>query len=120
MNATHRAFQRRVAYRFEEIIDRRDIESLDSKVLVGRTKDDGRRASARDEFARQSHAVGPRHRYVEEDFTLGFRDVGELLAQRGVEIRYEAIRCWTMRAGPQIAWNLKSRRTTDVSVARGR
>jgi putative transposase len=43
-------------------------------------------------------------------FTLSFRDVEELLAQRGIEVSYETIRCWTMKFGPQIARNLKRRR----------
>ena len=43
-------------------------------------------------------------------FTLSFRDVEELLAQRGVEVSYETIRCWTLKFGPQIAANLRRRR----------
>lgn len=45
-------------------------------------------------------------------FTLSFRDVEELLAQRGIEVSYETIRCWTIKFGPQIARNLKRRRPT--------
>jgi len=43
-------------------------------------------------------------------FTMSFRDVEELLAQRGIEVSYETIRCWTIKFGPQIARNLKRRR----------
>jgi len=43
-------------------------------------------------------------------FTLSFRDVEELLAQRGIEVTYETVRCWTIKFGPQIARNLKRRR----------
>ena len=43
-------------------------------------------------------------------FTLSFRDVEELLAQRGIDLSYETIRCWTIKFGPQIARNLKRRR----------
>jgi putative transposase len=43
-------------------------------------------------------------------FTLSFRDVEELLAQRGIEVSYETIRCWTLKFGPQFARNLKRRR----------
>jgi putative transposase len=43
-------------------------------------------------------------------FTLSFRDVEEMLAQRGIEVSYETIRCWTIKFGPQIARNLKRRR----------
>ena len=40
-------------------------------------------------------------------FTLSYRDVEELLAQRGIEVSYETIRCWTLKFGPQIAANLR-------------
>lgn len=43
-------------------------------------------------------------------FTLSLRDVEELLAHRGIEVSYEAIRCWTIKFGPQIAANLKAKR----------
>ena len=43
-------------------------------------------------------------------FTLSFRDVEELLAQRGIEVSYETIRCWTLKFGPAIAENLRRRR----------
>jgi putative transposase len=43
-------------------------------------------------------------------FTLSFRDVEEMLAQRGIESNYETIRCWTLKFGPAIARNLKRRR----------
>jgi transposase-like protein len=40
-------------------------------------------------------------------FTLSFRDVEELLAERGVKVSYETVRAWTIKFGPQIAENLK-------------
>ena len=40
-------------------------------------------------------------------FTLSFRDVEELLAQRGIEVSYETVRCWTLKFGPLIAANLR-------------
>jgi len=43
-------------------------------------------------------------------FSLSFRDVEELLAQRGVDVTYETIRCWTIKFGPLIARRLKKRR----------
>jgi transposase-like protein len=46
-------------------------------------------------------------------FTLSFREVEELLAQRGIEVSYETIRCWTIKFGPQIARNLKRGRTAS-------
>ena len=42
-------------------------------------------------------------------FTLSLRDVEELLAQRGIEVSYETIRCWTLKFGPLIAKNLRRR-----------
>ena len=43
-------------------------------------------------------------------FTLSFRHVEELLAERGVDVSYETIRAWTIKFGPEIAENLKARR----------
>lgn len=43
-------------------------------------------------------------------FTLSLRNIEELLGQRGFEVSYETIRCWTIRFGPAIASNLKRRR----------
>lgn len=37
-------------------------------------------------------------------FTLSFRDVEEMLAQRGVDVNYETIRCWTMKARCWMSW----------------
>lgn len=38
-------------------------------------------------------------------FTLSLRDVEELLAQRGIEVSYETIRCWTLKFGRLYARN---------------
>ncbi len=43
-------------------------------------------------------------------FTLSFRDVEELLSQRGIDVSYETVRCWTIKFGPTIARNLNRRR----------
>jgi len=43
-------------------------------------------------------------------FSLSLRDVEELLAQRGIDVTYETIRCWTIKFGPLIARRLKKRR----------
>ena len=43
-------------------------------------------------------------------FTLSLRDVEELLAQRGVEVSYETIRCWALKFGRQFAHNLRRSR----------
>ncbi len=52
-----------------------------------------------------SHAVWLYHR-----FNLSFRDVEDLLAERGVEVSYEAIRCWCAKFGPQYARAIRRRR----------
>ena len=51
-----------------------------------------------------SHAVWLYHR-----FCLSFRDVEDLLAERGVEVSYESIRQWCNRFGPDYARKLKKR-----------
>ena len=43
-------------------------------------------------------------------FTLSFRDVEDLLAERGVTVSYETIRRWVNHFGPKIAAELRKRR----------
>jgi transposase-like protein len=43
-------------------------------------------------------------------FTLSFRDVEEMLAQRGVDVSYETVRCWTLKFGQLFAQNLRRSR----------
>jgi transposase-like protein len=43
-------------------------------------------------------------------FTLSFRDVEDLLAERGVMVSYETIRRWVNHFGPMIAADLRKRR----------
>ena len=43
-------------------------------------------------------------------FTLSYRDVEELLAERGLDISYETIRRWVLKFGPAIARELRTRR----------
>ena len=43
-------------------------------------------------------------------FSLSFRGVEELLAQRGIEVSYGTIRCWTIKFGTLIPRRLKRRR----------
>ncbi|WP_247895459.1 IS6 family transposase, partial [Azospirillum brasilense] len=43
-------------------------------------------------------------------FTLSYRDVEELLAERGVEVSYETVRRWVLKFGPAIACNLRGLR----------
>ena len=52
-----------------------------------------------------SHAVWLYHR-----FCLSFRDVEDLLAQRGVTVTYETIRHWCQTFGPAYARRLRHRR----------
>ena len=47
-------------------------------------------------------------------FTLSIRDVEELLAQRGIEVSREAVRCWVNKFGPLIAANLRRRRSSPT------
>src|SRR3954452_23549954 len=43
-------------------------------------------------------------------FTLSFRDVEELLAERGITVAYETVRRWVLTFGPAIARRLRARR----------
>ena len=43
-------------------------------------------------------------------FTLSFRDVEDLLAERGIVVPYELVRRWVNHFGPKIAANLRKRR----------
>src|ERR687893_328688 len=43
-------------------------------------------------------------------FSLSFRDVEELLAERGIVVTYESIRRWVLTFGPAIARSLRARR----------
>jgi len=49
-----------------------------------------------------SHAVWLYHR-----FCLSFRDVEDLLAERGIIVTYESIRLWCLKFGPKYARTLK-------------
>ena len=51
-----------------------------------------------------SHAVWLYHR-----FCVSFRDVEDLLAQRGITVSYEAVRLWCIKFGPEYACRLKRR-----------
>jgi transposase-like protein len=43
-------------------------------------------------------------------FTLSFRDVEDLMAERGIEVSYETIRCWTRKFGRLFARNFRGTR----------
>src|SRR3954465_7682089 len=40
-------------------------------------------------------------------FTLSYRDVEELLAERGLDVTYETVRRWVLKFGPMYARNLR-------------
>ncbi|MEL0326163.1 MAG: IS6 family transposase [Burkholderiaceae bacterium] len=52
------------------------------------------------------HAVWLYHR-----FNLSFRDIEDLLHERGIEVSYEAIRLWCYKFGPEYAKRLKKKRS---------
>ena len=43
-------------------------------------------------------------------FTLSYRDVEELLTERGLDVSYETVRRWGLKFGPQFARNLRASR----------
>jgi len=48
-------------------------------------------------------------------FTLSFRDVEDLLAERGIEVSYETVRRWVLKFGPGFARELRRRRPRPSS-----
>ena len=48
-------------------------------------------------------------------FTLSYRDVEELLAERGLEVSYETVRRWVLKFGPLFARELRRRRFRPTS-----
>src|SRR6266478_2026549 len=53
-------------------------------------------------------------------FTLSYRDVEELLAERGLDISYESVRSWVLKFGPAIARGLRRCRPRDPGLASSR
>jgi putative transposase len=49
-------------------------------------------------------------------FSLSFRDVEDLLAERGIAVSYETVRRWVNHFGPKIAANLRTRRPKPHST----
>jgi putative transposase len=43
-------------------------------------------------------------------FTLSYRDVEDLLAERGLDISYETVRRWVLKFGPMVARRVRERR----------
>ena len=52
-------------------------------------------------------------------FTLSYRDVEELLAERGVEVSYETVRRWVLKFGPAIARTLRRLRDSGLIELNG-
>jgi transposase-like protein len=48
-------------------------------------------------------------------FTLSYRDVEDLLAERGLDISYETVRRWVLKFGPRFARELRRRRPRPTS-----
>jgi putative transposase len=48
-------------------------------------------------------------------FTLSYRDVEELLAERGLDVSYETVRRWVQKFGPVIARELRRSRPAPDS-----
>ena len=48
-------------------------------------------------------------------FTLSYRDVEDLLAERGLDVSYETVRRWVGKFGPAIARNLRQVRCKPSS-----
>ena len=49
-------------------------------------------------------------------FTLSFRDVEDLLAERGIGVSYETVRRWVNHFGPKIAADLRKRRAKPHTI----
>jgi putative transposase len=49
-------------------------------------------------------------------FTLSLRDVEEVLAERGIDVSYETVRCWAEKFGQAIAANIRKSRPRPGSV----
>ncbi len=49
-------------------------------------------------------------------FTLSYRDVEELLAERGIAVTYETVRRWVLKFGPKFARNLRRLRPKPMGT----
>jgi len=49
-------------------------------------------------------------------FTLSFRDVEDLLAERGIAVSYETVRRWVNHFGPRIAAELRKGRSKPHTI----
>jgi putative transposase len=46
-------------------------------------------------------------------FTLSYRDVEDLLAERGLDVSYETVRRWVLKFGPKI---LRERTSPTIAI----
>jgi putative transposase len=51
-------------------------------------------------------------------FTTSLRDVEAMLAERGIDVSYETVRCWANKFGPAIAANMRCKRGKAGTVRR--
>ncbi len=49
-------------------------------------------------------------------FTMSFRDVEDLLAERGIDVSYETVRLWVLKFGPAYARRICRRRGPALDV----
>ncbi len=47
-------------------------------------------------------------------FTMSFRDVEDMLAERGIDVSYETVRLWVLKFGPAYARRICRRRGPRV------
>ena len=57
----------------------------------------------------------PARRLAHVRFTLSYRDVEDLLAERGLDVSYETVRRWVLKFGPIFARELHRRRPRPTS-----
>jgi hypothetical protein len=50
-------------------------------------------------------------------FTLSYRDVEDLLAERGLDVFYETVRRWVLKFGPLFARTAPPTPTADIAMA---
>ncbi len=48
-------------------------------------------------------------------FTMSYRDVEDLLAERGIDVSYETVRCWVLKFGHVYAHRIRKRRSRPDS-----
>ena len=67
-------------------------------------------------FARHQFRAIIRHAvWLYVRFTLSYRDVEDLLAERGLDVSYETVRRWVLKFGPLFARELRRRRPRPTS-----